>query len=628
MSWQTQTTLKLYQLANPAKFVGSPPDLTVSGWADRFRKLSQESSAEPGQWRTDRAPYLRGILDCFSEPGIHTGVVMSSSQVGKSESLLNLLAFHIDLDPCPILFLQPTLEMAESFSKERLAPMLRDTPVLQGKIADSKARDSGNTILSKHFPGGHLTLAGANSPASLASRPVRLLLCDEVDRYPASAGSEGDPVNLARKRTITFWNRLIFLVSTPGIKGASRIEKGYLESDRRRYLIECPHCGFAQALEWSRISYPENEPMAAVYSCQACGEVIPEQLKAELLAAGSWVAQGESKGIAGFHLNELYSPWRNWADVACDYEAAKKDSQQLQVWTNTSLGLPWEQSEGEKLPWEALMQRGEDSDYLAGSVPEGALILCGGVDVQADRLECSIWAWGEAEESWLIGHWQVLGDPMQGRVWELLEDLLTKDWDGRKVRAACIDSGYLTQDVYDQVRKRKGLHWYPIKGIAGSRPLVSRPSAQEINHRGKVLKRGIQLYGVGVDQGKNTLYSRLKLEEPGAKYIHFPRGLDADYYEGLCGEVLVKKYRMGQPYWAWEKLAGVERNEPLDCAVYALAAAYLAGVPRAKWKTERTRLAERLEAKETVPPAVIEDKPVVKKRAWVDQGRGNWVKGY
>ena len=215
--------------------VAPPKRLSVSEWADEYRYLSAEASAEPGKWRTDRAEYQRGMMDAFSDPKIHTVVVMSSAQIGKTELLNNIVGYFVDQDPSPMLMLQPTLEMGNTWSKDRLSPMIRDTRTLTDKISDSKARDSGNTILHKTFQGGHITIAGANSPASLASRPVRVVLADEVDRYPQSAGAEGDPLSLAFKRTTTFWNRKRMVVSTPTVKGVSRIEMAYEESDKRRY---------------------------------------------------------------------------------------------------------------------------------------------------------------------------------------------------------------------------------------------------------------------------------------------------------------------------------------------------------------------------------------------------------
>ncbi len=321
-------------------------------------------------------------------------------------------------------------------------------------------------------------------------------------------------------------------------------------------------------------------------------------------------------------------------DIALDFEAARLDPYQFRVWWNTSLGLPFELAEGEKLDWERLYERGQNSDYSQGFVPMGGLILTAGVDVQGDRLECSIWAWGKDMQSWLIQYEVILGDPLKDEVWQQLDQVLLKDYlhesgNTLNVTATCVDSGYNTQDVYAQVKKRKHQHWYAIKGVAGAnRPLVSRPSYQEINYKGRVIKRGIQLYTIGVDTAKETIYARSKIETPPAKYINFPKDLDANWYEGFASEVMVTKHKHGQPYYVWEKLAGVN-NEPLDCFIYTLAAAYLAGVTRMRWgKLEQEFLFEEKKAGEAEGAGEAgeagEEKKVRKRKRksdWVLNGR-------
>ena len=320
-----------------------PPDLTVSDWADAERRLSSESSAEPGIWRTDRAPYQRGIMDAVADETVREIWVMKSAQVGWTEILNNVIGYHIHQDPAPMLLVQPTLEMAEAWSKDRLAPMVRDTPALAERIADPRSRDSGNTLLHKKFAGGHLTVAGANSPAGLASRPIRIVLFDEVDRYPASAGTEGDPISLGKKRAATFWNRKVLAGSTPTIKGSSRIESGFESGDQRFYHVPCVHCGELQRLVWSQVRWPDGQPELAVYACVACGAELTDADKPKMLRAGQWVASRESRGIASFHISELYSPWSTWADMAVAFVQAKKLPETLQTWINTSLGETFEE---------------------------------------------------------------------------------------------------------------------------------------------------------------------------------------------------------------------------------------------------------------------------------------------
>ena len=320
-------------------------------------------------------------MDAFSDHDVSEVVIMSSAQVGKTEFLNNVLGYHVHQDPSPILLLQPTLEMAETYSKDRLAPMIRDTPALNELIKDPRARDSGNTLLKKNFPGGFLAMAGSNSPSSLASRPCRIVLCDEVDRYPASAGTEGDPVNLARKRTATFLNRKICLTSTPTEKGKSRIEIAYEASDKRRYAVPCPHCDEMQPLDWSNVKWDKDKPETAHYVCRECGCVIDHKEKVKMLKGGEWVAGAPFKGVAGFHLSELYSPWRTWAEVAIDFLQAKQQPELLKTWVNTSLGETWEES-GEKADPDILYSRREE--YT--DPPEDVLLVVASVDTQDDRL--------------------------------------------------------------------------------------------------------------------------------------------------------------------------------------------------------------------------------------------------
>ena len=268
-----------------------PPKLTVSEWADLNRRLSSEASAEAGDWRTDRAPYQRALLDALTPNSPWERVVfMSSSQVGKTECLNSFVGYIIDRDPGPVLVVQPRVEDGEAWSKDRLAPMLRDTPCLHGKVADVRSRDANNRVLHKRFQGGSITIAGANSPAGLAMRPIRYVLLDEVDRYPPSAGTEGDPVSLAVKRSTTWWNRKILLVSTPTVKGASRIESWWLRSNQQSYWVPCPECGAHQVLVWPSVEWPQGQPEDAKYRCAHCAALIPSHRKAWMLARGEWRA--------------------------------------------------------------------------------------------------------------------------------------------------------------------------------------------------------------------------------------------------------------------------------------------------------------------------------------------------
>ncbi|RII32886.1 phage terminase large subunit family protein [Clostridium chromiireducens] len=548
---------------NIAKVLAPPPKLTASQWADSYRKLSKEASAEPGQWRTDRASYQREIMDATNDPEVETVVVMSSAQVGKSEIILNIIGYFMDYDPSPMLLLQPTLEMAEAFSKDRLAPMLRDTPVLKDKIGDAKARNSGNTLLHKTFPGGHITMAGANSPSSLASRPIRVVLADEVDRYPLSAGTEGDPVNLAAKRTTTFWNRKKVYVSTPTIKGASRIETEYEDSTMEQWCLPCPYCGKHQPLTWGQLRFED-----ATMECLFCRE---RGTEAEWKSGkGEWRARRKHRNKRGFHLNELASPWKRWTDIIEDFREAKKNTETLKVWVNTSLGESWEE-QGEKADEETLMKRRERYNC---QVPDKVLVLTAGVDTQDDRLEVEIVGWGMGKESWGVEYKAFYGDPSQSAIWSQLDSYLSRTWtyasgQGIVISCTCIDSGgHYTSEVYKFCKAREHRRIFAVKGQGGDGiPFVGRAS--------RTNREKAALFNLGVDQGKETLLSRLKLEFEGEGYCHFPmegdRGYDEAYFKGLTSEKRIIKYYKGKPKVEWLKKSGT-RNEPLDIRNYATAA--------------------------------------------------------
>lgn len=609
-----------------------PQRQKISDWAENHFELP-ETSAEPGKWVSSRAPYQQGILDAVCEPGVQKLTLMCSAQIGKTIILLIIICYLIHLDPCSMLMTQPTTDMAEIFSKEKLASAIANVKPVSKKIVQ-KSRNATSTILMKMFAGGFLRLAGANSPSSLASMSIRAYFGDEIDKYPASAGKEGDPVKLAIQRTETFWNWLVFLVSTPSIKENSRIEDEFEESDKRRFFVPCPHCGHKQHLVWERFQYENKDtetanPLSGVYYiCESCDRPIEEKYKSQMVRSGEWIATAKAKDPkhVGFHINRFYSPWKGWVDLCLDYESSKNDHQKLQVFWNATLGLPFERVAGEKLDWEKLRDRAKLSGYGQGIVPEGGLMLTAGVDVQADRLEVAIWAWGRGEEAYLVLYERILGDPLDDQVWTQLAHVTSRSYPHvcgaeMKIRATCVDSGYLTQEVYHQVKKQRLLHWFAVKGVAGDgRPMISRPSLQEINYRGDRIKRGINLYKVGVDLAKETLYSRSQIEAPGSKYINFPNNLDKDWFTGFCSEVQVTKHRNGQPYVVWEKLSGV-RNEPLDVSVYALAAAHLAGVTRMNWKKIEKELAEQItsdtitsEERKPQAPLTTSDKKLSERR--------------
>ena len=552
-----------------------PPKLNISQWADDFRRIPPEASAEPGVWRTSRAEYQREIMNALSNPLTERVIVMSAAQIGKTELSLNAIGYYVDQQPSPILVLQPTIEMGESFSKDRLAPMIRDTPCLTKKFGDPKSRSSGNTLRHKIFIGGHVTIAGANSPASLASRPIRILLCDEVDRYPTSAGAEGDPLELAAVRTQNFWNRKIFWISTPNLIETSRIYKAFQLSSSEEWEVPCPVCKGYQPYEWSRFIYKDvTEPLMR---CVHCGRTFNEaQWKAQQVK-GRWNAKHPERiKVRGFHLNAFASPWAKWGALIDKYnEALLGGPEHVKVFVNTVLGLPYESSDN-MVEAEKLESRRED---YGAEIPDGVLALTAGVDTQDDRLECEIVGWGEGKESWGIEYRVFYGNLVMPDVWLRLEDFLRKPFvyhDGREIRVSCtfIDSGgHFTDEVYKFCKPRKRMNIYPIIGRGGTgKDIVSKPSRNN--------RRRVMLFTVGVSTVKGELAKRLQVEEAGPGYCHFPKGLtssdnkgyDTTYFKGLLSEEAVVKRKNGRNVLTWEVKASGLRNEPLDCRVYATAA--------------------------------------------------------
>lgn len=561
-----------------------PPSLTISSWADRYRQLSPEASSEAGQWRTSRAPYQKEMMDVFNDPNIQRIVVMTSSQVGKTEIILNTIAYFIDQDPSPMLILQPTLQMAQAFSKDRLAPMIRDTEKIRNCVKEARSRDSGNTVLHKKFAGGHLTMVGSNSAAGLASRPCRLILADEVDRYEASAGSEGDPINLAIARTKTFWNRKIYMCSTPTIKGLSRIEAAFEESDKRYYYVPCPECDHKQTLKWKNVVWEDGKPETAAYACEECGSIIEESKKQWMLKHGEWRATSKTTDTAGFHISELYSTWSTWAEMAKSFLEAKKQPEMLKTWVNTALGEVFE-SDGDSVEAEPLLERRKNFDI--DSIPSDVLVLTGGVDVQANRIELQVCGWGHNYECWVIDYRVFHGDPSLHKIWNDLDEFLKIKFeteDGRKLgfAACCIDSGHHTETVYAFCKPRSSRKIYAVKGQSqAGKPIANRGSY--------VGKSKNLLFPVGTDTAKEAIFARLTADIEKTT-LHFSHVLDEEYFLQLTAEKRVTKFNRGKKTLVWKQIR--ERNEALDTLVYNFAAAYIL---QPNFKVIEQKLARNLE---------------------------------
>jgi len=503
-----------------AEGIRPEPLLMVSEWSDEYRRLSAKAASEPGPWRTSRTPYLKEIMDCLSSSSpVERVVFMAGTQLGKTETGNNWIGYVIHHAPGPMMAVQTTVEMANRLSKQRNDGLKEERPVLRERIKPARSRDSGNTVQSKEFPGGVLVLTGANSAVGLRSMPARYLFLDEVDAYPGDVDGEGDPVMLAEARTRTFSRRKIYIVSTTTIKGTSRIEREYLESDQRRYMIPCPSCGSHQWLKFEQLKWPKDKPEEAKYECEHCQYEIEEHHKTWMLENGFWEAQEEGDGrTAGFHLSSLYSPlgWRSWTDIAKAWVRALGNDAAVKAFKNTELAETWEEH-GDAPEWERLYERRED--YFASTVPMGVRFLTAGIDIQQDRIEMSVWGWGRDLERWLVEHRVLEGDTARKDVWDRLTEAIYDSWRHEcgvdmNLRRLCVDSGYATQEVYAWARKQSSALVTVIKGVERGSALVGMPTSIDVTDKGKRIKNGIRIRTVVGGIGKLEIYNKLRLSKP------------------------------------------------------------------------------------------------------------------
>lgn len=562
----------------------APEDLTVSEWADKYRILSTENSAEAGLWRTERTPYLKEIMDAFTDDRVSKIAVVAGAQQGKTEALLNMLGYMIDQDPGPAMFVQPALDKAEDFSKRRLTPMLRDTEPLKNKIEAAKTKSGNNTILKKIYPGGMLTFAGSNSPASLASIPSRYVFGDEIDRWTRDAGGEGDPWKLLEARTTTFYNRKMVAVSTPTVKGNSPIVDMFELGTQEYWSVQCPDCGEYHFINFDSMRFePKTIKVGGKkqyivdkvdYVCPECGCINSEQtIRHQPM---KWIAKSPEaikNGCRSFWINAFTSPWKSWKDIVREFLESKDDPEKLKTVYNTLFGQLWE--ERAAVDEEEILSRAEEYD---AELPDGVLCLTCGVDTQDDRLEYEVVGYGFYEENWGIEKGIIMGRPSEDETWIKLDGILNRVWhfaDGKGLRISLtfIDSGgHYTQDVYERCAARVNQRVFAIKGAnRPDTPYTAPPKKVDITRRGKTVGKA-WMYMIGVDAGKEHIMSGLKIEKEGARRSHFPsnagRGYDSLFYSGLLSEKMT--YKNGK--WRWEKLPGHERNEALDCRNYANAA--------------------------------------------------------
>ena len=593
-----------------------PPRLRLSEWADQNFYLSVESSAEAGRWRT--IPYQRGMLDAITDPWAVNVSIMKSARVGYTKMIDIAAAYYIVHDPCPIMIVQPTETDAEEFSKEEIAPMLRDIPLLENLIA-SKTRDSSNTILHKTFRNGAvLQMVGANSPTGFRRVSRKVVMFDEVDGYPASAGAEGDPIRLGIKRSEYFWDRKIVAGSTPTIAGASRIERRTSEGDQRRYFVPCPHCGEMQFLKFKNLKWPKGNPLAAHFVCEVNGCVIEEQHKRWMVERGEWVATVPENYTIGRHASFYiwaaysYSPNAAWGQLAAEFVAADKAGvEELQTFVNTVLGEVW-QDRGEAPDHKRLYERRED--YAIDSVPAGAVFLTSGVDLQKNRLVYEVIGWGEGKENWSVDAAEIPGDTSNADdpCWQQLSALLEKEWPGPddrrfKILMMAVDANYNTTQVVTWCRRYPMSRVLAVRGVANQTILLGPPAKIDITVGGKRMKAGYKYWPVGVNVAKTELYGWLRLDAPvdGASappgFCHFPK-YGEHYFNKIPAEHLVAhKKKNGFVSLEWELIAGRE-NHYLDARIYARAAAAAAGIDRIRPKLPKPGNPSRPASAAPAPP--------------------------
>jgi len=577
----TVATLELHSDAERGALV-LPPPLLPSAWADRHRVLDGRTSAEPGPWRTSRTPYLREILDAWADPLCEDVTLMKASQVGGTELACNLVGWVADQDPGPLLYVVPREEDAERFARNRLRPMFEASAALRGRMP-ADPRES--VVLEWRLDRMLLYLAGAHSPAALAAHPVRYVLLDEVDKFPAFAGREADPVALASERTKTFWNRKIFKASTPTTR-RGLILREYERGDRRRYFVACPACGARQALKFPQIKWPADardpdallSARAAWYECERCRAPWGDGVRPALLAGGRWVPEGqdpEAPATPGgarrsFVLSSLYSPWLSWSHVAAKFLEARHDPASLLNFVNSWLAEPWEEKTESPEPEKVLVHV---AGYPAGTAPAGALLLTAGVDVQKDCLYLVVRAWGYGEESWLVRASRV----------ESFEELLValcRTQYGRGagkplgLRLGCVDSGYQTDAVYEVCRRWRHL-LRPVKGHDHLAGLPYRPSALDRHPRTGRPLQGFCLWHVDTTYYKDKLARHLAAAPADPGQWHLPADPSPAYVAQLCAEqkITERDRRTGRVREEWRPRAGNPDNHYLDCEVYALAAA-------------------------------------------------------
>ncbi|WP_372822184.1 phage terminase large subunit family protein [Pseudomonas parafulva] len=587
------------------------PELWVDEWADEYMRIPRDTgAAEPGKYRTDRTPYAREPMRCLSPAHPCKRVITEvASQLMKTQIALNWIGALIHMSPSNILTLLPSLALAKRVSS-RIGKTIAVTPELKARVAANRSRDARNTMDTKEFEGGTLYATTAGSASNLSELAARFIYGDEVDRWNVDVDEEGDPIELAETRGSTFGrNAKFYFSSSPTIKGASRIDDLFQQSDQRHYYVPCPTCGHMQVLQWERLLYSADFTTVH-YQCAGpeCDVLIEEHHKGDMLARGEWRAHAKGDGeTVGFHLSALYSPlgWVSWADLAKQYEKAKKaqdrgDLEPMQVFYNTRLAKVWD-SAVEQTKHEVLQARALQEDFVLGTLAVGVLVLTASVDVQANRLELMVIGWGVGMERWVVDHQVIPGDPADERTWAVLDERLKVRYRhpcgvSLAILATGIDSGgHHTHEVYQFTRVRRWRNIFALKGASKpGRPVIAqRPSPVDVTWKGQTERHGAELWMVGTDTAKDWIYNRYSFEAgPGA--LHFAKDLPEEFFMQCVAERKVARYVKGYKRIEWVK-GKADRNEALDLMVYNLAMAYFLGLHRygeQDWDKLRQKLAQ------------------------------------
>jgi phage terminase large subunit GpA-like protein len=565
-----------------AKLAAPPPDLDIAAWAERDRVLGH-SSRLSGPYKCAVTPFWRAPMEDLSPRSpVQTVIVQKGAQMGASEFALNVIGFYLSISPAPILYSTTTSQNAQRFSRQRLSEMIGLSPALAELMATPRGGERTNSVLTKATANGALLmLTGSNSPAALRSLPIRVLILDEVDGYPGDVGGEGDPVDLAVQRTESYGTqKKILAISTPTHKDASRIESLYGASDRRRYHLPCPACGNFIVLDFAQLYLDAGE---ALYRCQICNGAISERDKLGMLEAGEWraTAPAGDPTVRGYHVSQMLSPWTSWADLLKRDAAAQGYPERQRVFSNCALGETWGPPALAVPEADVLIARAEA--HVEGTVPQGGAFLTAGCDVQADRIEIEVVAWGRDFESWSIGYFVLGGDITQPDVWNQLDALLAREWKHvsgmpMTLQAVCVDAGFAPSEVLRFTHSRHGRRIYGTKGLSSAfgKAIWPRKAIYERNR--------LPLYLVSTDEAKLFTMNRLRIEQPGAGYLHTPLSRPRDWYEQLVIEKLV--VIKGQRRWVNPTRARNEATDARALAVCALHSRLLAGLDLNRWCEE------------------------------------------